>query len=242
SAALSYNTSADFARYLPRDTKPFAVAAWTTAGAFLPSVAFTALGAFAATTLDMSDPQAALESVLPSWFTPIFLIAVILGAIANNAMTVYSSGLALQAIGVRLRRSRSVLLDGTAGVLLTLYALLVSDFLKAVNDLMQLMVVVLGPMMAIYVTDLLLRRNRYDGHALADESRGGPFWYVGGVHWPGIAALVLGATASACCLAVPGMYTGFVASAAGGIDFSLPAGMLIAAAIYLLAGRPRATA
>ncbi|WP_051165714.1 purine-cytosine permease family protein [Amycolatopsis orientalis] len=242
SASLSYNNSADFARYLPRDTKPFAVAGWTAAGAFLPSIVFTALGAFAATTLDMSDPQAALESVLPQWFTPIFLIAVILGAIANNAMTVYSSGLALQAIGVRLRRSRSVLLDGTAGVLLTLYALLVSDFLKAVNDMMQLMVVVLGPMMAIYVTDLLLRRNRYDGHALADERRGGPFWYVGGVHWPGIAALVLGAAASASCLAVPGMYTGFAASAAGGIDFSLPAGMLIAAGVYLLAGRPRATA
>jgi len=238
SAALSYNNSADFARYLPRTTNPRAIAAWTAAGAFVPSVVFTALGAVAATTLDMSDPQTALESVLPRWFVPVFLIAVILGAIANNAMTVYSSGLALQAIGVRLRRSRSVLLDGTAGVLLTLYALLVSNFLKAVNEMLQLMVVLLAPMMAIYVLDLVLRRNRYDGHALADERRGGPFWYVGGVHWPGIAALVAGAAASASFLAVPGLYTGFAAEAAGGIDCSLPVGMLVAAGIYGLFGRP----
>lgn len=241
SSALSYNNSADFARYLPRETKPFGIAAWTAAGSFLPSVVFTSFGAFAATTLDMSDPQKALDSVLPSWFTPVFLIAVILGSIANNAMTVYSSGLALQAMGVKMRRSRSVLFDGTAGVLLTAYALLVSNFLSAVDDVMQLMVVVLAPLMAIYVADLLMRRNRYDGHALADNSRSGPFWYTGGVNWPGVAALVVGAAASLSWVAVPGLFTGFAAGAAGGIDLSLPAGMLTAAAIYCLTGRPRAT-
>lgn len=38
------------------------------------------------------------------------------------AMTAYSSGLALQAVDVRIRRSRSVAIDGTLGVALTLYA------------------------------------------------------------------------------------------------------------------------
>ncbi|WP_018684155.1 purine-cytosine permease family protein [Actinokineospora enzanensis] len=232
SAALSYNNSADFARYLPRATKPTAVAGWTALGAFIPSVLFTSLGALAATTLDMSDPQTALAGILPGWFTPVFLIAVIIGAIANNAMTIYSAGLAIQAIGIRIRRSRSVLLDGTIGVLLTMYALLVSNFLDAVSEGMQLMVAVLAPMMAIYAADVLIRRNRYDGHALSDESRGGPFWYRGGVHWVGVGALVVGTAAAFVCVDIPDLYTGFVADAVGGIDLSLPVGLVVSATIY----------
>ena len=96
----------------------------------------------------MSEPQVGLEAVLPGWFIPVFLLAVIVGTVANNAMTAYSSGLALQSIGVRLRRSRSVLLDGTLGVALTLYALLVSNFLDTVSNLMQFAVDITGPLMA----------------------------------------------------------------------------------------------
>lgn len=37
SAPLSYTSSADFARYLPTATSPFAVAGWTTLGAYVPA-------------------------------------------------------------------------------------------------------------------------------------------------------------------------------------------------------------
>ncbi|ALG09710.1 purine-cytosine permease family protein [Kibdelosporangium phytohabitans] len=242
SAALSYNNSADFARYLPRTTKPAAVAGWTALGAYIPSVLFTVLGALAATTLDMRDPQTALAGMLPEWFDPVFLIAVIIGAIANNAMTIYSAGLAIQAIGIRMRRSRSVLLDGTIGVLLTMYALLVSNFLDAVSSTLQLMVAVLGPMMAIYVADVLLRRNSYDGHALSDETKGGPFWYVGGVNWAGVGALVAGAAPAFACISIPSLYTGFLADAVGGIDLSLPVGLVVAAVTYTVAMRGKVSA
>ncbi|KFU81840.1 Purine-cytosine permease [Amycolatopsis lurida] len=237
SAPLSYSTSADFARYLPRTTKPSAIVGWTAAGAYLPSVLCTALGAIAATALDMSDPQTALTGVLPGWFSPVFLIAMILGAIANNALIIYSSGLALQAIGMRIRRSRSVLFYGTVSILLTMYALLVSNFLDTVSRMLQMMVAVLAPIMAIYVADVLLRRNRYDGHALGDLRRGGPFWYRGGVNWAGFAALVVGAALAVECLAVPGVHIGFLAELAGGIDLSLPVGLIVPALIYVIAMR-----
>jgi hypothetical protein len=99
SAPLSYNNSADFSRYLPRAIRPTAVAWWTTLGAFAPIIVFTALGALAGTALDMTDPQTALDGIMPAWVRPAFLLAVILGAVANNAMTAYSSGLALKAVG-----------------------------------------------------------------------------------------------------------------------------------------------
>ncbi|MGW2230141.1 purine-cytosine permease family protein [Streptomyces formicae] len=227
---LSYTTSADFSRYLPRTTSAKAVAGWTALGGFLPSVAVCSLGAFAATSVDMTDPQTALEGLLPGWFTPAFLLALVLGTIAINAMTAYSAGLALQAVGLRIRRSVSVLFDGTAAVSLTLYALLVSNFLDTVSDVLQLTVVLLGPAMALYATDIALRRNRYDGLALTDESPNSPFWYTGGVHRAGALAFGAGVTSAALC--VNTLYTGPVAHALGGADVALPVGMVVASVLY----------
>jgi purine-cytosine permease-like protein len=232
SAPLSYTNSADFARYLPRTTSPVSVAAWTALGGIVPSVAITSLGALAATGLDMSDPQAALETIMPSWFTTIFLIAVICGTIANNAMTAYSSGLSMQAIGIRLRRSRSVLLDGSIGVALTMYALLVSNFLDSVSNMMQLVPTVMGPVMAVYVADVLWRRNRYDGIGLSNETSSSPYWYTGGVNWAGTIAVFTGIGAALLCVAAP-VFTGPVATALGGVDLSLPAGLVVSAGLYV---------
>ncbi|MCP2338994.1 purine-cytosine permease family protein [Actinomadura rupiterrae] len=241
SGPLSYSNSADFSRYLPRTTSAKAVAGWTAVGAFVPSVLFTALGTIAGTAVDMTDPQVSLAAVLPDWFEPVFLLSVIVGTIANNAMTAYSSGLALQAVGLRLRRSRSVALDGTLGLALTLYALLISNFLDTVNNMLQVMVVLLGPSMAIYAADILLRRNRYDGPALGVESRGGPFWYIGGVNPAGAVALLAGAAVASQCVHTTA-YTGEIAKAMDGVDLSLPTGMLISAALYVLLMRRARTA
>ncbi|WP_030769743.1 MULTISPECIES: purine-cytosine permease family protein [unclassified Streptomyces] len=230
SGPLSYTTSADFSRYLPRSSSRKAIVGWTALGAFLPSVAVCSLGAFAATAVDMSDPQVALQQILPGWFHPVFLLALILGTISVNALTAYSAGLALQAVGIRIRRSVSVLFDGAVAVALTLYGLLVSNLLDTVSNSLQLIVVLIGPVMAIYATDILLRRFRYDGRALADESPGSPYWYTGGVHLAGAFALAAGVGAAALC--VDTLYTGPIASALGGLDLSLPVGMTVSAAVY----------
>ncbi|MGW3560402.1 purine-cytosine permease family protein [Streptomyces sp. NPDC000963] len=232
SGPLSYTTSADFSRYLPRTASKKAIAGWTALGAFLPSVAVCALGALAATAVDMTDPQTALQEILPGWFVPVFLLALVLGTIAVNALTAYSAGLALQAVGLRVRRSVSVLLDGAVAVALTLYGVLVSHFLETVSNALQVITVLVGPLMAVYATDVLLRRCRYDCVALSDETPGGPFWYTAGVNRAGALALVAGVAAASLCVDTP--YTGPVATALGGLDLSLPVGMGVSAALYAL--------
>ncbi|MFE1909161.1 purine-cytosine permease family protein [Streptomyces gardneri] len=232
SGPLSYTTSADFSRYLPRTSSKKAIVAWTALGAFLPSVAVCSLGAFAATAVDMSDPQNALQTILPGWFNPVFLLALVLGTISINALTAYSAGLALQAVGLRIRRTVSVLFDGAVAVALTLYGLLVSNFLDTVSNALQVIVVLSGPLMAVYATDIVLRRFRYDGPALSDETPGGPFWYTRGVNPAGALALAAGVASAALC--VNTLYTGPVAGALGGLDLSLPVGMTVAATLYAL--------
>ncbi|MFM9370600.1 purine-cytosine permease family protein [Streptomyces sp. Da 82-17] len=236
STPLSYSNSPDLARYLPRDSKPFAVAGWTALGAFVPSVLFTGIGALAATTLDMTDPQRALEGILPGWFVPVFVVAVVLNTVCNNGLTAYSAGLSLQSIGVRIGRVPAVLVIGVLATAMTLYALLVFDFLTSVNTMLELVVVITAPAVGVYVADICLRRNRYDGPRLLDERRGGPFWYEGGVHRAGVAAFVAGAGAALLCVSTT-FWAGPVASRLGDANLSVPAGLLVAAAAYVLLAR-----
>ncbi|MFI0466123.1 purine-cytosine permease family protein [Saccharopolyspora sp. 5N102] len=119
STPLSYANSPDVARHLPRTTSGTAVTCWVAAGAIVPSIVFTSVGDLAATALDMSDPQAALESIMPAWFAPVFVIAVVVNTMANNGMTAYSAGLCMQSIGVRLPRVPAVLVVGVIGTAMT---------------------------------------------------------------------------------------------------------------------------
>ncbi|MER8188637.1 cytosine permease [Kitasatospora sp. NPDC094015] len=231
SAPLSYSNSPDLSRYLPRDTSAKAITLWTALGAFLPSVLFTAIGSLAATTLDMSDPQAALESVMPSWFAPVLVIAVVLNTVANNGITAYSSGLSMQSVGIRLHRVLAVLVVGLIGTAMTLFALLVFDFLTAVNTLMELVVVITGPCMAVYATDMVLRRNRYDGEQLHDQSRTSPFWYRAGVNRAGALA-TLGGTVAATLCAGTGTWAGPLSAAMGGLNLAVPVGILGSAVLH----------
>lgn len=101
--------------------------------------------------------------------------------------------------------------------------------MDTVSNVLQLTVVLLGPAMTLYATDIL-RRNRYDGLALMDETPRSPFWYSGGVNGAGALALGAGVTAAALC--VDTVYTGPVADALGGVDLALPAGILVTSAVY----------
>ncbi|MDT0611111.1 purine-cytosine permease family protein [Streptomyces lancefieldiae] len=236
STPLSYSNSPDLARYLPRDSSPVAIAGWTALGAYLPSVLFTTVGALAATSLDMTDPQAALESVLPGWFIPVFVIAVVVNTMTNNGMTAYSAGLSIQSVGVRLARIPAVLIIGVLGTAMTLYAILVWDFLTSVNTMLQLVVVVTGPAMAVAVTDLVMRRIRYNGADLLGQEHGGPFWYHRGVHWSGVLALVAGGLTSLMWVTTSS-WTGPIAAAMGDFDLAIPSGMGVAAAVYWVSAR-----
>ena len=233
---LSYTISSDFARYLPRSTSPVAVASYTALGNAVPNLVFLTVGALAATVTDLSDPEAGLRGIVPSWLIGVFMVAIILGILANNALTTYSSGLALQAVGVPLSRVASVAVTALIATAMTLYALFVFDFLDTVSSALVLLIILVGPIMAIYVTDILLRRNRYDGAELSDDGPGSRYWYTGGVNLAGAIACLTAFAAALMCASTEA-YTGPVAEALGGLDLSLPVGMLGAAALY--AGLPR---
>jgi purine-cytosine permease-like protein len=240
SGPLSWSTSADYARYLPDTTPAWSIALWTGLGGFLPSVALSLIGILAGTAVDMSDPQSAFRFIVPGWFYPGFLFLIAASSVTNNVLNAYSSGLSLQAMGIRTGRTTTVLWDGAIAVALTIYALVISNFLETLSAVLSLSVSLLGPSLAIYGADLLMRRNRYDGDALVDETPASPFWFDHGVRWAGVIAQSFGTAAALLCVNTSAL-TGPVATWLGGADLSTIVGPLVGAGLYaMLAGRATA--
>lgn len=239
SAPLSWGIGADYARYLPADTSRRAVVGWTALGGFLPAMLLGGMGVLAGTVADMTDPQTSLRTLLPGWFYPVFLLLVIAGAMTNNVLTAYSTGLALQAVGIGWRRPVAVVFDSVIAVGITSYALFLSDFLDTLSNILELTVTFLGPALAIYAVDIWLRGNRYDGLELHDETPGSRFWYWRGLNPAGAAAIIAGTAVALLCVSTS-IYVGPVAGALDGADLSALAGPALAALIYAsLARRQR---
>lgn len=237
SGPLSWGTSADYSRYLPRATSRRAIVLWTAFGGFVPSVLISAMGVLAATAIDMTDPQTAIAEIIPAWLYPVFLLAIIVGTLANNVLCSYSTGLYAQAFVPRIRRAVSVVIVGVVAAVLAGYLLWGAPrFLDTLSYAIEIAVAVMGPLVAIYAIDIVLRRGRYDGVALNDTSRRSPFWYTGGWFAPGTIAMVL-ATTVAVLMVNTTLYTGPISAALGGADLSSIAGPALAASVYALLWR-----
>jgi nucleobase:cation symporter-1, NCS1 family len=231
SSPLSWGTGADYARYLPADTSVGGVIGWTTLGGFLPSVLLGGLGVLAGTVVDMANPQTSLAALLPGWFYPIFLLVIVVGSITNNVLTAYSTGLALLAVGIPWKRSVTVIFDAVVAIGITGYALFISDFLSTLNNILALTVAFLGPALAIYGIDILLRGNRYQAAELHDESPGSRFWYWRGVNPAGATAMIVGTGAALLCVN-SAIYVGPVARLLDGADLSSLVGTVLGAGVY----------
>jgi NCS1 family nucleobase:cation symporter-1 len=231
------NYPADYARYLPLNVSKAKVALWTALGGFIPSIAIGLVGVAAATATNMTDPVGGLTKLLPGWFLVPYLAVIVGGSITNNFLNTYSSGLSLLAVGIKLRRSRAVLVDAVIGGLMSVYAIFVFDFTSSFTQFLSLMVIWIAPWGAVYLADMWLRRNRYDADAL--HERKGSYWYSNGWNWSAIAAFAIGTVAAAICANAP-IWQGPVSKMLGGADISIYVGFAVAWLIYMALTR-RAT-
>lgn len=243
SSPLSFFNSPDMARYLPSSTPKWKTAAATGCGGATAGIIFTMVGALIATGagFDMiGDPLGAFETAMPSWFFPIFTLGVIVAAIGLNGMTTYSASLSLQALGIPLKRIPSTLIITVIGTLLTIVSVAVYDFTTSVSLLLQLIVIASGPLISVFAADVILRRNRYDGRMLLDDSPGSPFWYRNGWNWNGLASISIGGVAALLCINTD-VFVGPVSSLTG-MDLSIPVGIFVSAGVYFLLFRRTSTA
>jgi purine-cytosine permease-like protein len=233
--------AADYPRYMPSDTSGRTIFWNVLLSAGVPAAFLGLVGVLMASqgNLDalIADPVGGSQSELTSFIYIVWILAAIGGSIANNALTLYSAGLAAQAIGLPLKRYQATILDACIATVGIVYILFfdAGGFLSWLNSVIVFTVVWLGPFGAIWLTDLAWRRWT----ALPQEVHGGPaspFWGFSGARraaWP---ALLVGMFAALMCISVP-KYTGPIAVALDNTDLSWLVGPLVSAGVYYVIAR-----
>lgn len=170
------NIAADWSRYQSRTSPGLAIAFWNVFGASLPLVILITCGLLLATSSKNlsdaigTDPIGALATILPTWFLIPFLLAAILSLLAGAINGIYSSGLTLLTLGIRVPRPAASLIDGTILTTGTLYVVFVApNFISPFQSFLVTLGVPLSAWTGI-MADITLRRRPYDEADLFDGS------------------------------------------------------------------------
>lgn len=188
------NIAADWSRYQKRDASGGAIVFWNTFGAAVAPIVLVLYGlVLVGTRPDLMsgievDPIGTLASILPTWFLVPFLVAAVLALVSGAVLGIYSSGLTLLSLGLKVRRPVAAGVDGT---LLTILAVLVVFFAEDFLGPFQSFLITLGVPIAVWagiaMADVLIRRRDYDEAALFDGAGRYGRW-----NWTSITLMVLG--------------------------------------------------
>ncbi|WP_116206460.1 purine-cytosine permease family protein [Amycolatopsis circi] len=231
SLAISWAPYAsDFSRYLPASTRPSGVFWFTLLGLTASYAIGEGIGLALGTAL--GDQTAAGVSTLLGGgvLGAVALLVIALAAVSSNAMNDYSGSLALQTVGVRVRRPVSAVVVTVLAFALILW-MHTGDLAAKFQNVLLVVSYWIPPFLGVVVPDWLRRTRRgREVDVLAELRR--PVR-----SWAALVAFVVGFAA-----AVPFMnttvYTGPVAAALHGADLAYYAGFVVSLVAYtLLRGR-----
>ncbi len=219
----------DYTRYLPPGSGRSA-GIFAAAGLFLSCVVLEVVGAAAVTAVGAADwnfanPVASFTGLLPGWLEKLTLLAICLGAIAANALNIYSSALSFTAMGISLptRRSRAVMavVMGLAGFVV---AVLGIDNISSYEAFLLVIAYWIGPWLGVVFADQVLRRIRPDETVTEDRTYR---------NWTGVIAMLAGVVVSVLLFSNQTKYVGMVPSAFPGIgDIAFEVGFVLAFVLY----------
>src|SRR6266851_3662335 len=227
--------AADYTRYMPPTTDRRMVGFWAGFGVFLSCVVLELAGAALVTAKGFDPngiPTAQLHIALPDFVYYLTLLAIAVGAVAANAINIYSGTMSLVAIGIRemgmtLRRRRAALavlagVIGYAGGLIFQAQVAPGGKYEAFLLLISYWI---APWLAVVFVDYWLRKGDY-----GDESI---FYSTGYFRWQGFVAMAVGLVVSVWLFASTAIYVGYVAFNYPQFgDLTFVVGFVISAVLY----------
>jgi nucleobase:cation symporter-1, NCS1 family len=247
SLAAGYNISyavyvSDYSRYLPPRSSAPRLIFFTYLGAAGSAVWLMGLGSLLASRIPHVDAITSVKQVgdhlFPGFGTIVVLISTaalisIMGVNAYGAMLTSVSGIDAFRTMPTTRRTRIIGLV-VIGVVVVLLALLVpDDYLATYNNIILGMLYFLIPWTAVNLVDFYaVRHGKYAITEIFNPKGIYRRW-----SWRGLVAYFAGFVAMIPFVSLPGVFTGPVAAALGGADFSFAIGLVVAGGLYLLFAR-----
>lgn len=197
--AVGWNPfAADYTRYLPPNTNRTMVGFWAGFGVFLSCVVLEMAGAVLVTASGYDPngiPTAQLQHAMPSAVYYAALLCIAIGAVAANAINIYSGTMSFVSLGIRemgltLRQRRALI-----GILIGVIGYALGVIFKAnvapgskYEFFLLLISYWIAPWLAVVFVDYWLRRGDY-----GDESI---FYNTRYNRWQGVVAMAIGAVVS----------------------------------------------
>jgi len=189
------NAGADYSRYLPRRSSGRGVVGWTTFGSSIAPIFLVIFGLLLAgsskalSNAIAADPIGALANLLPTWYLIPFVIVAVLGLVGGSVLDIYSSGLALLTLGVRVPRYVAALIDGTIMTLGAIYVVFIahSSFVVQFEGFLITLGVPIAAWCGIMLADILLRHRDY-----AEKDLFTPSGRYGDIRWFPVGVIVAG--------------------------------------------------
>lgn len=205
-------------------------------GVMLPSLfgALTAMS-FANPTESYLDD---LVTASPGWFVLPIIVISVLGGLSQGVLCIYASGLDLEGLAPRLKRTQTTIITAAVAIVLLYVGVFVFDAVESVTAMTVALNAVITPWVAILAIGAL-RTRRYDPadlQAFADGRHGGRYWFTGGWHLGAVAAWTVGAVFGVLTVNTE-LYVGPLAEMAGGVDLSTVGSAALAGLIYLASVR-----
>jgi purine-cytosine permease-like protein len=188
------NAAADYSRYLPRRSSGRGVIGWTTFGSSIAPIFLVIFGLLLAgsskslSSAIAADPIGALANLLPTWYLIPFVIVAVLGLVGGSVLDIYSSGLALLTLGVRVPRYVAALIDGTIMTLGAIYVVFIAhtNFLVQFEGFLITLGVPIAAWCGIMLADIMLRHRDY-----ADRDLFTPSGRYGDIRWFPVGVIVV---------------------------------------------------
>ena len=229
------NYASDYTRYYAKNTSSKRIILWAGGGMLIATMLSYPIGSLLATVVDMGDPIANLPKILPTWYLAPFLFVVFWSCIANNVLNVYTAGLALLTLRIKVKRIVSVSIIGVLAMIFCYFALFVYNFVPIFQQFLLLQMLWLAPWCVLMLTDYKLRKGEYEPQSLHHWGEG-EYWYSNGFNGRGIAVFFISIIVSLPFANSELFHTRLATDILGGADISFFVGMIAAFVLYSLVG------
>lgn len=211
-------------------------------GVLLPSMfgAYTAMAFTNPTDSYLND----LVAASPGWYVLPIVVISLLGGLSQGVLCIYASGLDLEGLTPRLKRTQTTIITAAIAIALLYVGVFVFNAVGSVTAMTVVLNAVITPWVAVLAIGALRhRRIGYDPvdlQAFTQGRRGGRYWYTNGWNIPAVVAWAAGALFGVLAVNTT-LYVGPLADIAGGVDLSTIGSAALAGVIYVATAKTAVT-